>query len=529
MAELLFEIFSEELPAKEQLSAAKLMYEKVIKRLQEIYDISHITGNYFVTPRRMGFMINDIQGFTPDFEEEIRGPKITANERAVEGFMNKYKVSDKTKLNLRGEYYFYCKKTKRQSSHIALKALLEEILQSFVWKKSMRWGNHQIRWIRPIHSILCIYEGSIIPVKFGHITAGNITFGHRFMSDNSIVIRDFNQYKQELLKNYVEIFPEKRTNMICKEVEKICNEKELEMIEDKELLEENIGLVEYPFVSVGNIDSKFMDLPEEVLITSLRYHQKYMMLRNKKGELAPYFIIISNIRPEDDFKSIINGNEKVLKARLDDAKFFFDLDTKTKLKEKVPDLKKLTYHSKIGTHYDKMLSVEKIAVKLAQQLNLSSEKIKRCCMLAKADLVTSMIREFPELQGIMGYHYALFDNEDLDIAIAIRDHYKPQGPHDALPKNILGTAIAIADKLDTLNQMFANNIKPTGSKDPFALRRAAIGIIRLVCANKLQLSLKELGIRPDVKEFILERIKFIDLEQNADYDFDSKYIVESLK
>ncbi|AIF81984.1 glycyl-tRNA ligase subunit beta [endosymbiont of Acanthamoeba sp. UWC8] len=355
-------------------------------------------------------------------------------------------------------------------------------------------------------------DNEVLPAKFGHIIASNKTYGHRFLSGKEITVNSASliEYSKLLKENFIILDALNRKEIIQQEIQKIISGKNLSIIEDNELLNEVVNLVEYPVVYLGQIDEKFMTLPEEVLITTLRNNQRYLMLRNStSGKLAPYFIIVSNTIGQDQGKEIIHGNQTVLGARLFDALFFYENDKKMKLEKRIEQLKALTFHKEIGSVYDKIESVKAIAEKLSNRLQADTAKVIRAVSLMKADLVTEMVGEFPELQGIMGYYYALNDGEGEDIAITIRDHYKPLGPNDYVPTNKVAAIVALADKLDTLNQMFAINIKPTGSKDPFALRRAANGVVRIIAENNFALDIKtdlaDLNIREDVINYISER------------------------
>ncbi|CAL7963495.1 Glycine--tRNA ligase beta subunit [Alphaproteobacteria bacterium] len=512
--ELLLEIFSEEIPALMQKNAASNLLDAFLKKVNELW--KHCSNNInsisFVTPRRIGFHVTDIPT-EQLIEEEIRGPRIGAPKQALDGFLGRYDLDNVGKLEEKNGFWVY-KKNSNSNVIDTLKSLLEEILCNFVWPKSMRWSTYDTKWIRPIHSILCLFNDKSLPIKFGHLTASNISYGHRFIREEPIVIDNISEYYAKLRQASVLLSPEERRQKILTDVTLAVSGMDLQLIADEDLLGEIVGLVENPVIFIGQIDKHFMALPEEVLITTLKLHQKYLMLQDMQGKVASYFVIVSNIEPHDGGNAIVSGNEKVVRARLTDAEFFITQDCKKNLDQYAAALSKVTFHSSIGNMHDKVERMKDIAVKLAEMINMnldtygvSAGKVVRAVELCKNDLVTGMVKEFPELQGIMGYYYALYQGEDIEVARAIREHHKPRGPEDAVPIGLISAIVAMADKLDTLNQMFGAGIKPTGSKDPYALRRAALGVIRIISANCLNVSLKALEIRNDVLDFIAERLK----------------------
>ena len=526
MSELLFEIYSEEIPSELQEYGAEKLYTTVITKLKELF-AQEFSGEYFFTPRRIGFYITGIPTILKEKIEDIRGPKVNSPEQALQGFLKKYNITDTSTLIKKGDYYHYVQKLEEKATKELIKALLEDVVSTFNWPKSMKWGSYKIKWIRPIHSMLCMYNGEVVPVQYGHIIASNLTTGRWMLSDEKFQANSFAEYQTNLQKAGVDVFQEQRLESIRKQVEQKTKSLGLNMIEDMRLLKDVANLVESPYVTIGKIDDRFMALPKEVLITTLKFHQKYLMTQHENGHLAPYFIIVSNIMTQDNLETVIVGNEKVLKARLSDAEFFYNQDTSTKLIQKFQELKKVTFHHEIGSYYDKIQTIKQVAIALAKQMRVDEELVERAAHLIKADLVTEMVKELPELQGIAGYYYALKDGENKDIANAIKEHYLPQGPSDPVSNSPLSIVMALADKIVSLNSMFAINIKPTGSKDPFALRRAAIGIIRIICSNKLQLQLKLL-LRHDVVDFILDRIDNLAAEENNVYSIDLKYAKEAL-
>jgi glycyl-tRNA synthetase beta chain len=428
---------------------------------------------------------------------------------AIDGFLRKYKLDDATGLIQKDGTYFH----QIDRSHIPMETLLSQALErcllKITWPKSMRWGSHTTKWVRPIHSILCLLDNKILPIKFGHITASNTTCGHRFLGDGIITVTNIDQYPNQLVAAHVIPSFEDRIESIMSQIKQQMPAG-LKLKMDTKLLEEVANLVEKPFVIIGDIPDNLMKLPPEVLIITLKENQKYLLLETAEGKLAPYFIIVANIPSPEGNNEILIGNKRVLQARLYDAMFFYEQDQKLPLKSRITQLKELTYHADIGSVYNKVASAIEIANLLAPKFSLDQELVEETMWLAKTDLLTNMVREFPELQGIMGYYYSVAENLDSKIALAIKEQYKPQGPADEVPSTDLGRLIALADKLDILKQLFALGIRPTGSKDPFALRRAAIGSIRILQTQQIDLSiLMDIGLNPEVIAFILERTKFM--------------------
>lgn len=444
----------------------------------------------FVTPRRLAVIIKDLPATQPDITNELKGPKIDAPEAALNGFLKKNNITLE-QLEKRDGVYFAATHQKGKPTAEILKTIIEEILEKFPWPKSMRWGSGSATWVRPLHSILCIFDGKIVPVEFAGVKAGNIIYGHRFLAPQPIIINKPQEYEITLEKSFVIANRDKRKAEILKQAEAVAASQNLTIKKDDALLEEVVELVEFPQILVGKIDDKFMDLPPEVLTMVMRSHQKYFALQNAGGELSPYFIITSNMTTDDKGKAIIAGNERVLRARFADGRFFWDTDRKKPLSEWADGLKTVTYHAKLGTVADKVARIGKLAAALADYIpSVDKKLVARAAELCKADLVTGMVGEFAELQGIMGRYYATAQKEPQEVADAIRDHYKPQGAGDSVPTAPVSICVALADKLDTLISMFAIGEKPTGSKDPFALRRAALGVIRILLENNIRLPLK---------------------------------------
>lgn len=372
-----------------------------------------------------------------------------------------------------------------------LAELLENIVQSYTWPKSMRWGRSTERWVRPLHRILCLFNEEVLPIKFAHIEASNIAEGHRFHANTPFEVNNYADYEKKLREHKVILDREERKSLIRNNANEQTAALGLSIVPDEGLLEEVTGLVEWPVVLLGAIDQQFMHLPPEVLATSMRSHQKYFSVQTKDGKLAPHFVTVANIASGDGGKRIIAGNERVLRARLEDAKFFWEQDQRWKLDSRVEGLKKIVFHAKLGSVHNKVERIQALAKFLSVWVPRANlVKVERAALLLKADLTTGMVGEFPELQGIMGAYYAEKSEEDDGVVAAIREHYSPQGPKDSCPTQPLSVAVALADKIDTLVGLFAADEKPTGSKDPFALRRAALGVIRIILENQQRIPLK---------------------------------------
>lgn len=479
MSELLLELYSEEIPAFMQSDAKDYFHDFIINEIKKVYG-SFETSQSWVSPQRIGI---HCKGFNLEkmlvADELVRGPKTSAPEQAIEGFLRKNNLS-KDQIFIKDEYYFANVKPKFTDSKEALADIIVRAISSYVWPKSMKAGEHQMKWVRPLKNILCILDGSVLPMNFYHLSSNSQTFGHRFLSPSPINVTTFDEYKDQLTSAEVMMYAEERVDSILEQISKLTADLNLNLIKDEKLLLEISGLVEKPFVMLGKIEERFMSLPREVLVITLRHHQRYLMLENQDGALSPYFIIVSNVRGSESKKEIIEGNQRVLRARLSDAEFFVENDKKQDFSSNLEKLKKLTFHAEIGNMYEKVMQTTEIAKQISDEISVGSEDIERASQLSKCDLITGMVKEFPELQGVMGYYYALNAGENKEVASAIRDHYKPNGPNDSLPSNLTGKVIALAEKIYNLNSLFSAGIKPTGSKDPYAQRRAALGIIRII-------------------------------------------------
>ncbi len=555
MSELLLELFSEEMPALMQKNAAeayKTIFTTILQESEIVADVQ-----VFIGPRRIAIYITNLPKFIPAKEIIIRGPKVSAAQQAIEGFCRannieqnklstaysndlenwnvKQGVSERSvqlvrehantpkfcgansskqkSVLVQGQlYYIIVKSTAETDIRILLQEIIPKAISKYIWSKSMYWGNYDISWIRPLRNILCIFDGEILAIKYGHLTANNITFGHRFLSSEPIVIGSFSEYQNKLRESNVIIDQQERKEIIKNQLSEITKPLNLVIKDDERLLEEVTGLVELPVVMVGKIPEIFLTLPSEVLISSMRTHQKYFSTFDQAGNFAPYFLFVSNMRHDQNI--IVSGNEKVLAARLSDALYFYQQDLSNSLESRLLKLEQITFHAKIGNIRQK---TERIA-NICNYIMSGSQDLQIAARICKSDLTTEMVGEFPELQGIMRYYYAKSEGLNDQIALAIRDHYKPQGPSDILPMG--DTAIlAIADKLDSLVGLILIGEEPSGSRDPYSLRRQALGIIRTILANKLTINIKQLVA------YVIQLYS----EENITYNKSSQIILEFLE
>lgn len=492
MAELLLELFSEEIPARMQARAADDLKGLLVEALTA-NGLTHETAQAHSTPRRLTVVISGIPEAQEDVREERRGPRADAPEKAIEGFLKGAGVSRdqvEEREMPKGTFLFAVIERKGQATAEVLPGLVEGAIAKLPWPKSMRWGDRPERWVRPLHSILCLFGGTTVPASFGPVTSGNTTRGHRFHAPDAFEVTDFADYQAKLETARVVLDRESRKAVIDSRARSLAAAEGLTLKDDPGLLDEVAGLVEWPVPLIGSIDDAFMDVPAEVLTTSMRSHQKYFATEKADGSLAPRFILVANLDAGDGGAEITAGNEKVLRARLSDARFFWDQDQQRTLESRLPDLNPIVFHARMGSVGAKAGRIAELAAWLAPQVGADPLMTRRAGLLAKSDLTTGMVGEFPELQGIMGRYYARLDREPEQVAEAIRSHYSPAGPADACPSDPVAVAVALADKLDSLTGFFAIGEKPTGSKDPFALRRAALGVIRIILENGLRLPLE---------------------------------------
>ena len=497
MAELLLELFCEEIPARMQAKAEADLGAALEKALSEA-GLSWKSLTACSGPRRLTVAIDGLTERSADVREERKGPKVGAPDKAVEGFLRGAGLKDISEAEVRsdprkGDFYVAVIETPGQDAKDIIAEAVPAIIRGFHWPKSMRWGTGDLRWVRPLQRILCLLDGEIVPFEVDGIASGNETEGHRIHGRGPHRIKDRKNYEKTLEgAGHVRLTREARREVILKGIEAVCAKAGLEWIEDKGLLEEVTGLAEWPVVVLGDMDPDFLSLPPEVITLSMRTHQKYFAVNDKKtGKLAPHFIVVANIEAADGGRKIAEGNARVLSARLEDARFFWDKDKATPLEEMAKKLSTIAFKAELGSLGDKVERVAALARELAPKVGADPDLAERAARLAKADLVSEMVGEFPELQGVMGRYYALEAGEPAAVADAIRDHYKPQGPSDNVPTDPVGIAVALADKFDTLVGFWAINEKPTGSKDPFALRRAALGVVRIVLENDVRLGVRK--------------------------------------
>jgi glycyl-tRNA synthetase beta chain len=498
MAELLLELFSEEIPARMQARAADDLKRLVTEGLRaQGLDVGE--AHSFATPRRLALAVEDVPAQSPAVSEERKGPRVGAPEQAVAGFLKAAGLASLGEAEIvkdekKGDYYVArLEKPGRPAAEITAE-VVAGVLAKFPWPKSMRWGSGTFQWVRPLKSIICLIDGKVVPLEVAGLRASNATRGHRFHGNDVFEVRSFEDYADKLAGHAVMLNASERTEEIREQAEALAKKAKLELIADEALLGENAGLTEWPVALMGTFDKSFLDVPPECLITSMKTHQKCFSLKDPKtGKLANKFILVSNLTAADGGAQIIAGNEKVIRARLSDAKFFWEQDLKRPLDEMASALRGITFHEKLGTQAERVERVKELAFQIAGAADADPQDARRAAELCKADLVSDMVGEFPELQGLMGRYYAEKVGTKSEIARAIELHYKPKGPSDTVPKEEEGDAVAIAvalaDKLDTLVGFWAIGEKPTGSGDPFQLRRAALGVIRIVIENDLRVPL----------------------------------------
>lgn len=493
MAELLLELFSEEIPARMQAKAEADLLAAVSAKLKEA-GLGWKNAFAVSGPRRLTVVVEGLDARSADVREEKKGPKVGAPEQAVAGFLRGAGLKDISEAEIvsdpkKGDFYVaYTTVAGRDATDVIAEAV-PEIVRTFHWPKSMRTADGELRWVRPLQGIVCLLDGKVVPFEVGGVKSGSKTEGHRVHGRGPYTVKSWADYKAQLEgRGHVVLSRDHRRAAILNGIADVCKSAGLDWIEDKGLLEEVVGLAEWPVVVLGQMDPDFLDLPPEVITLSMRTHQKYFAANDKKsGKLAPVFIVVANISAADGGKKIAEGNARVLSARLSDARFFWEKDKATPLEVMGEKLKTIAFKEELGSLGDKVERVAALARELAPKVGADPDLAERAARLAKADLVSEMVGEFPELQGVMGRYYALAAGEDARVADAIRDHYKPQGPNDSVPSEPVSVAVALADKLDTLVGFWAIDEKPTGSKDPFALRRAALGVVRLLLENDVRL------------------------------------------
>lgn len=522
--ELLLELLSEEIPARLQRRAIEDLSTLVRDKLAEA-EIPAAALRGYVTPRRLTVIADGIPARQPDRSEERRGPRVGAPQAALDGFLRAAGLAAIEQCEVRdtgrGEFHFAIIKRPGRPTADVLPELLNAAIAELPWAKSMRYPAAALRWVRPLTSVICLFDGVVLPLPLDLIPVGRTTRGHRFLSEGDIAVDSAADYLEKLAAAHVILDHERRREMIATGLTDLAKAKGLTVKPDPALLDEVAGLVEFPVGLMGAIDDSSMALPPEVLATAMRTHQKYFSCLKPDGTPAPRFLFVANNKTPDHGKTIVAGNERVLRARLADARFFWEQDRKVPLASRVEALDDRVYHARLGSVRDKVRRMESLAGFLAPMAGADTERSREAAFLAKADLSTGMVGEFPELQGVMGRYYALHDEIDERIADAIADHYKPQGPTDNCPVWPESIVVALADKIDSLAAFFAIGEKPTGSRDPFALRRAALGIIRIILENELRVPLiaafgaatEQLPVRPgtleDAQVFLQDLLGFI--------------------
>lgn len=487
MPDLILELFSEEIPARMQARAAADLERLVNERL--------IAAGFmpegvkaFAGPRRLALVAAGLPGRQPDRKEEKKGPRVGAPEKAVEGFLKSAGLFSLDQCEVRGDkkgqFYVAVIEEKGRATAEVIAGFMPELIRAFPWPKSMRWGAGDLRWVRPLQSILCCFDGEVVAFEIDGVKSGDESRGHRFLAPQPFRARTFEKYEAGLRAGKVILDAPTRADLIEREAKTLCEAQGLELVEDKVLLAEVAGLSEWPVPMMGAFDEKFLAVPDEVLTASMRGHQKYFSVRDPKtGRLASKFIYVANIEAPDGGAAMRAGYERVLTARLSDAWYLYYQDLERPLADRVAELDRITFFEGLGTVGDKARRVAALAREIAPAVGADPDLAEKAALLAKADLVTAMVREFPELQGVMGRYYALAQGVDPAVADAIRDHYKPQGADDDVPTAPVSVAVALADKIDTLTAFWAVDKKPTGSGDPFALRRAALGVIRMLISS----------------------------------------------
>ncbi|PXA90829.1 glycine--tRNA ligase subunit beta [Nostoc sp. 3335mG] len=524
MPELLLELFSEEIPARFQRRAAEDLKKAVTNALVDA-GLVYEGARAFATPRRLALTVSGLPVRSPDTREEKKGPKVGAPQPAIDGFLRSAGLSsiDQAKVESdakKGDFYVAVVEKPGADAVDLLSGILPKVMAEFPWAKSMRWGSGSFAWVRPLRAITATFgtendEPVVVPFASNEIAAGQTTFGHRFLAPDAIRVRRFDDYVTALERARVVLDIDRRKEIIKADADHLAFAQGLSVIQDEGLLEEVAGLVEWPNVMMGSFDPEYLKLPEEVIIATIRANQKCFCLRDANGRLAPNFIITANTIPADGGAVIVAGNERVIRARLSDAAFFYQGDLAIPLEHGLPKLEDMVFHARLGSQFAMVERLVKLAAEIAPQVGADVEKTRRAAMLAKADLVTGMVGEFPELQGLMGRYYASAQGEPAEIANAIEMHYKPLGPSDRVPTEPVSIAVALADKLNVLSGFWSIDEKPTGSRDPFALRRAALGVIRIITENGLKFPLV---VDADLLAFFHDRLKVSLRDAGARHD-----------
>ena len=501
MPDLLLEFFSEEIPARMQARAAEDLKKLVTDKLVAA-GLTYDGAKAFATPRRLALAVAGIPVRQPDIKDERKGPKVGAPEQAIAGFLRAAGLASidqaKVQPDKKGDFYVAVIDKPGRPAIEVIAGIVPDVAKAFPWPKAMRWGEASakpgaLNWVRPLHSIVAMFgpeteEPDVVAFDVGGVAAGNTTYGHRFLSPQPIKVKRLDDYMAKLDAAKVVVDPARRAQMILTDAKTLAFAQGLELVEDEGLLAEVAGLVEWPVVLMGSFDKEFLAIPEEVIRATIRNNQKCFVVRDPNtAKLTNKFILVSNIEASDGGSAIIAGNERVIRARLSDAKFFYETDLKTRLEDRLPKFENIVFHEKLGTQAERIARIVALAGHLAPIVGADVAKAERAAQLCKADLLTEVVGEFPELQGLMGRYYAEAQGEDEAVAHAAEDHYSPKGPDDLVPADPVSVAVALADKIDILTGFWAIDEKPTGSKDPYALRRAALGVIRLIVENQLAL------------------------------------------
>ena len=546
MSELLLELYSEEIPSRMQLVASNHLRSRICDGLDDL-SLPYESVSVYSTPRRLALRIDGIATATANSREEKRGPREGSPASAIQGFLKSAGLSDISEAEIRedskkGNYYVAVIEHEGRPAQDILREIIVDTINKFSWQKSMKWGGSgNFRWVRPLESILCIFAGEIIDFEIAGIKSGDKTQGHRFYDSNGFSVSGFSDYEKKLKDNFVILDVETRKKIIKSESEKLASSKKLEVMQDEELLDEVAGLVEFPKVLLGTFDESYLELPDEIIRATIRQNQKCFVLKNKNG-LSNQFILVSNIKSDNDNgKEVIQGNVRVVNARLADAQFFFDSDVyETKQSGFDNWIKKLdgiTFHNKLGTQGDRVRRIVKLASLISNPGHINSginvgsqggmesvdrKGVERAARICKADLCSAVVGDFPSLQGVMGRIYSQGLKEFSDVSVCCEEHYRPQGPRDNIPSSNISAIVALADKIDMLCEFWRIGEKPTGSKDPFALRRAALGIIRIILDRQISLSwqyiIEDKKVREGVLLFLFERLKFYWRDTGYKYD-----------
>ena len=536
MSDFFLELFSEEIPVSLQINLRKELHEE-INKIFENKSIKSKKSFSLSTPNRLIVVFQGLDKEVLIKSEEIKGPSTSSALQALEGFLKSKNISKNEifkKKTDKGEFYFFKKKKKKLKTFDLLSENLPKIIGNFKWKKSMKWGNFDLNWGRPLKSILCIFDRKVVNFKLNHLKSSNVTYIDKDFEEKKKTFYDYDSYQKYFHKIGIILDQDKRKDLIKKNIEKILKKKNLKIQENEKLFDEVTNLIDYPYILECSFDKNFLSIPEEILILTMQSHQKYFPLFTKKNEITNEFIVISN--KKDDRGLIKIGNERVVDARLNDAEFFWNKDKSQNLVKKVSKLKSMYFFKGLGNYFDKVQRMRKLAASISDELLISKEKAELSATICKTDLISEIVREFPELQGVMGGHLSQAQGFDREVANAVKEQYLPLGPDSIVPKKPFSLTLSLADKVDTLTGFFGIDEKPSSSKDPFALRRTALGIIRILIENKKNIKVHDLfsfsqnnylnqGFRfsndtiiKDINNFLKDRFKYYLKEKKIRYD-----------